>query len=99
MTERRFNSRHFSNIGSVLDKVLHQYRPKSDQALLKVWDIWEDAVGDGIAANARPAAFKGALLLVHVSNSRHAQAAVYGKGIDRKGQSRTGHRKSQSHST
>ena len=69
MTEKRFNSKHFANLGSVLDKVLNQYRPKSDQALCKVWDIWEGAVGPGIAANARPAAFKGDILLVHVSNS------------------------------
>jgi len=69
MAEKRFNSRHFTNLGSVLDKVLNQYRPKSDQALCKVWDIWEAAVGPGIAANARPAAFKGDILLLHVSNS------------------------------
>ena len=69
MGERRFNSKNFVGIGSVLDKVLQQYRPKSDQALLRVWDVWEAAVGDAIAANARPAAFKGSILLVHVSNS------------------------------
>lgn len=69
MAEKRFNSRHFTNLGSVLDKVLNQYRPKSDQALCKIWDIWETAVGPGIAANARPAAFKGDILLLHVSNS------------------------------
>lgn len=69
MSGKRFNSRHFTNLGSVLDKVLNQYRPKSDQALCKIWDIWEAAVGPGIAANARPAAFKGDILLLHVSNS------------------------------
>ncbi len=69
MAEKRFNSRQFTNLGSVLDKVLNQYRPKSDQALCKVWDIWEAAVGPAIAANARPAAFKGDILLLHVSNS------------------------------
>jgi predicted nucleic acid-binding Zn ribbon protein len=69
MAGKRFNTKHFTKIGSVLDKVLHQYRPKSDQALCKVWDVWDVAVGPGIAANARPAAFKGDILLVHVSNS------------------------------
>ena len=69
MGERRFNSKNFVGIGSVLDKVLQQYRPKSDQALLRVWDVWEAAAGAAIAANARPAAFKGSILLVHVSNS------------------------------
>ena len=34
-----------------------------------VWDRWDQAVGPDIARNAQPAAFKGELLLVHVSNS------------------------------
>jgi len=69
MAKKRFNTKHFTDIGSVLDKVLHQYRPKADQELCKVWDIWDVAVGPDIAVNARPAAFKGDILLVHVSNS------------------------------
>lgn len=68
MKKRRTNSS-FSNLGEVLGKVLHQYRPMADQSLLRVWELWEGAVGDGIAANASPAAFKGDILLVHVSNS------------------------------
>ena len=66
---KRYNSKNFIEIGAVLDKVLHQYRPKSDQEILKVWDVWPVAVGQVIAANARPAAFKGDILLLHVSNS------------------------------
>ena len=67
--QRRFNSKKFTELGAVLEKVLQQYRPKQDQALLRVWDIWEKAVDSAMAANARPAAFKGSILLVHVSNS------------------------------
>lgn len=69
MAEPRINKRHFDKIGSVLDKILRQYRPKADQAVCRVWDIWDTAVGAEVAANARPAAFKGDILLVHVSNS------------------------------
>lgn len=69
MTQKRLNRKNFTDIGSVLDKVLHQYRPKDDQELCKVWDLWTVAVGREISANARPAAFKGRRLLVHVSNS------------------------------
>ncbi len=69
MAQKRFNSKSFTNIGSVLDKVLHQYRPKTDQELYRVWDLWDTAVGPEIAANARPAGCKGRRLLVHVSNS------------------------------
>ncbi len=69
MPERRRNRKNFVQIGEVVDKVLRQYRPISDQALLQVWELWEEAVGEAIAANARPAAFKGDTLLVHVSSS------------------------------
>ena len=53
----------------MLDQVIHQYRPMADTALLRVWDIWEKAVGSAIAGCARPAAFRDCTLLVHVSNS------------------------------
>ena len=56
-------------IGSVLEKVLNQHRTDSDVGLTQVWDLWERAVGEDIAKNTRPAAFKGKLLLVHVTSS------------------------------
>jgi predicted nucleic acid-binding Zn ribbon protein len=37
--------------------------------MLKIFDLWVDAVGENISMNAKPAAFKGDLLLVHVSSS------------------------------
>ena len=69
MAKRRFHSKNFTAIGDVLPKVVQQHRPGSDQALIRLWELWEGAVGNAIAANARPAAFKGNILLVHVSNS------------------------------
>lgn len=59
----------FIPIGSVLDDLLRQHRPVTTQAMLDLWDIWEKAVGPDIAANARPVAINGDVLLVHVSNS------------------------------
>ena len=59
----------FVHIGSVVNEVLNTYRRESDFALSEVWRLWEGAVGDAIAENARPAAFKGKLLLVHVTSS------------------------------
>lgn len=69
MPERRRNRKNFIQIGEVIDKVLHQYRPINDQALMQVWEVWEEAVGTAIAQNAKPSAFKGDLLLVTVSSS------------------------------
>ncbi len=37
--------------------------------MIKIWDCWEDAVGKDISENAKPAAFKGDILLVHVNSS------------------------------
>lgn len=68
MKKRRTNKK-FTNLGDVIDKVLTQYRPAEDQSLLRVWDHWDETVGPDVAANARPAAFKSDVLLVHVSNS------------------------------
>ena len=59
----------FEHIGSILSDVLKTYRRDSDADLVQVWQVWDKVVGDVIAQNARPAAFKGKLLLVHVSSS------------------------------
>ena len=59
----------FVHIGSVIDGVLKNYRAKPDFELTEVWRLWDDAVGETIAKNARPAAFKGKLLIVHVMSS------------------------------
>ena len=69
MKKRRFNQKDFVPLGKVVDKVLLQCRPNINASLVKIWDRWEDAVGADVASNARPAAFKGDMLLVHVSNS------------------------------
>ena len=65
----RKNQTKFVHIGSVLGEVLKKCRRETDVALVQVWQIWDEMVGNVIAQNARPAAFKGRLLLVHVSSS------------------------------
>ena len=59
----------FVHIGNVIDGVLKNYRSKPDFELTEIWRLWDDAVGPAIAQNARPAAFKGTLLIVHVISS------------------------------
>ena len=59
----------FVHIGSIIDDVLKTYRRESDGELIKVWHVWNGVVGDPIAQNAKPAAFKGRILLVHVTSS------------------------------
>ena len=84
-TKKRRSCPKFVAIGSVLEQVIQQYRPMAESSLIRVWEIWEQAVGAGIAACARPAAFKDSILLVHVSNStwlhhlRFAEQEIIGK--------------------
>lgn len=60
------------HIGDLLQSVLRRCRQSSDLEMLRLWEIWEDAVGKAIAANAKPAAFKGPLLIVHVASATWA---------------------------
>lgn len=59
----------FVHIGSILGDVLKKYRHETDAELVQVWQIWDNIVGKVIAQNAKPAAFKGRILLVHVTSS------------------------------
>jgi predicted nucleic acid-binding Zn ribbon protein len=57
------------HIGDVIAGVLTTCRSDCNGDLLQVWNLWDKAVGDTIAKNARPEAFKGRLLLVRVNSS------------------------------
>lgn len=69
MSSKRKNVKNFTDIGTVLQNILPQYRRTAPPSLLRVWEKWDQAVGADIAAHARPVAFKGDLLLIHVANS------------------------------
>lgn len=58
-----------THIGAILSGLLEHYRPETEQGMLRVWRLWDRVVGEDIARNARPAAFKGSLLLVNVTSS------------------------------
>ena len=73
MSRSKKESRNFVPIGQVIGDILNQSRMKTDTSLIRVWDIWEQAVGRAIAANTRPAAFKGDLLIVHATSSSWLQ--------------------------
>jgi len=59
----------FVHIGSIIDNVLKTYRREPDGELIRVWHVWDSIVGDVISKNAKPAAFKGKILLVYVTSS------------------------------
>jgi predicted nucleic acid-binding Zn ribbon protein len=70
--KKKDNKSDFSPIGSVISNLLGSYRHESDEDLVRIWHLWNEAVGEVIARNARPGAFKGKLLLVNVSSSTWA---------------------------
>jgi hypothetical protein len=68
MTSQRPPQPRLIHIGTVLTRTLQTVRRESDGGLTPIIDAWEQAVGEQIALNARPAALKGAVLTLHVSS-------------------------------
>ncbi len=58
----------FEPIGPIIDTIIKTYRRESDSQLVQIWNLWDSVLGDPIGDNARPAAFKGKILLVHVTS-------------------------------
>ena len=69
MAEKREKLKQAVALGEVINTLLATRMQGKDAGLLRVWQHWDAAVGNVIADNARPAAVKGNLLLVHVSSS------------------------------
>lgn len=59
----------FVHIGNIIDGLLKNYRYEPEGELMRVWHVWDSAVGDVVSKNAKPAAFKGRILLVYVTSS------------------------------
>lgn len=56
-------------IANIIGKVLQTCQGGEGQNARAVWDLWDRVVGEALARNAQPAAFKQRILLVHVSSS------------------------------
>ncbi|MFO7560515.1 MAG: DUF721 domain-containing protein [Desulfobacterales bacterium] len=64
------NKQNLSHIGTVINDVLNQCRKeRPDSDMTRIWALWDKTMGMTIAENARPAAFKGQLLVVQVASS------------------------------
>ena len=57
------------HIANILNCALRAFNARIDGELARVWSIWDQAVGETIARNARQSAFKGRLLYVDVTSS------------------------------
>ncbi len=61
--------RNLTHIKDILTNSLNEFRPSSDIGMTRIWELWENAVGDAIAQNAKPSAFNNGTLIVNVSSS------------------------------
>jgi len=67
---KRKKNKEFSHIGDVIKHIIGTGKTaRPDAEMLEIWRLWEGIVGKAIAGNARPAAFKGDILLVNVASS------------------------------
>ncbi|RLB87391.1 MAG: DUF721 domain-containing protein [Deltaproteobacteria bacterium] len=57
------------HISDILSKALAGYRPAGDTQMIRIWDVWDKAVGKPIAMNAKPDSFKDGILIINVSCS------------------------------
>ena len=69
MSDKRKNIKTAIPIGNVIEKILSSQKPKAAARVARVFHLWERAVGEIIAANTKPAAFKDNILLVYVNSS------------------------------
>jgi predicted nucleic acid-binding Zn ribbon protein len=69
MAEQREKSQEPVHIGNVLNNLLRIFHEKANGDMALIWRYWDEAVGETIAQNARPAVFKGRMLYVNVTNS------------------------------
>ena len=64
------NDKGFSHIGTLINNILNTCRnERPDSEMIRIWALWDETMGVTIAENAKPAAFKGQLLVVQVASS------------------------------
>ena len=68
MNHKKINNKNIFKLGDFLTDTLAQYSISYNSFILKVWDIWEEALGDFISSHTKPEAFKNGLLIVNVDN-------------------------------
>jgi predicted nucleic acid-binding Zn ribbon protein len=81
MQKMSSKKRPFTSIGEVIDQVLCDYKPQAKSALAGIWEVWPNIVGASVAKISKPAAIKGGVLIVHVSNSNWLHQLRYQERI------------------
>ena len=66
---KKTSAAHLTHISDILAKALPKYKPAQQTEITMIWDVWDSALGNPIAQNAKPDTFKTGLLQVTVSSS------------------------------
>lgn len=76
---KRKKMKNATQIGDILSDVIESFEQNSDMRMVDIWKLWDTIVEPHISENARPAAFRKKLLLVHVSSSSWVQQLQFMK--------------------
>jgi predicted nucleic acid-binding Zn ribbon protein len=66
-------------LADLLSDLVRDCRGRAGTTAHAVWEFWDGVVGETVAGNAQPAAFKERLLIVHVSSSAWLQELHFQK--------------------
>ncbi len=66
-------------IGNILNSALKNFRPTKDTEMTRIWALWQEALGETIARETKPSAFKENTLIVNVSCSAWLQHLTFSK--------------------
>jgi predicted nucleic acid-binding Zn ribbon protein len=66
-------------IADLLSDLVRDCHGRASTTARAVWEFWDGVVGETVAGNAQPAAFKERLLIVHVSSSAWLQELHFQK--------------------
>lgn len=66
-------------VANIIDAVLRSCQGGDGHNARAVWALWDRVVGEVLARNAQPAAFKQRILIVHVSSSAWLQELHFQK--------------------
>ena len=71
--------KNLTHIGSILESVMANFRPAKDTEMTRIWALWPETLGETIARETKPAAFRDDTLIVHVSCSTWLQHLTFSK--------------------
>jgi len=77
MNNKNTNNKNLFKLGDFMNDALLKFRISCDSLMLRVRDIWEEALGSFVSEHTKPAVFKDGLLIVDVNNPAMMQQLFF----------------------